>query len=78
MLEVRDIQRKQSYQKERGMDNNLMLFGANYYVYQHYGIEAATLVYVGIVIAMWVGVKKNLGRKVKVNSRPNIDKLVVT
>ena len=55
-----------------------MLFGANYYIYQHYGIEMAIVVYVGIVIVMWIGIKKYLGRKVKVNSRPNIDKLVVT
>jgi len=60
------------------MDNNLMLFGANYYIYQHYGIEMAIMVYVGIVIVMWIGIKKYLGRKVKVNSRLNIDKLVVT
>jgi len=60
------------------MDNNLMLFGANYYIYQHYGIEMAIVAYVGIVIVMWIGIKKYLGRKVKVNSRPNIDKLVVT
>lgn len=57
MLDVRGAQRKQSYQKERGMDNNLMLFGANYYIYQHYGIEMAIVVYVGIVIVMWIGIK---------------------
>lgn len=60
------------------MDNNLMLFGANYYIYQHYGIEAAIVVYVATVVVMWVGIRKHLERKVKVNSRPNIDKLVVT
>ncbi len=42
------------------MDNNLMLFGANYYIYQHYGIEMAIVVYAGIVIVMWIGIKKIL------------------
>jgi len=60
------------------MSNNLMLFGANYYIYQYYGIEAAILFYVATVVVMWVGIRKHLERKVKVNSRPNIDKLVVT
>ena len=41
------------------MDNNLMLFGANYYIYQHYGIEMAIVVYVGIVIVMWIGIRKH-------------------
>lgn len=60
------------------MSNNLMLFGANYYIYQYYGIEAAIVVYVATVVVMWVGVKKYLGRKVKVNSSPSMAKLVVT
>lgn len=60
------------------MSNNLMLFGANYYIYQYYGIEASILFYVATVVVMWVGIKKHLERKVKVNSRHNIDKLVVT
>ncbi len=55
-----------------------MLFGANYYIYQYYGIEAAIVVYVATVVVMWVGVKKYLGRKVKVNSSPSMAKLVVT
>ena len=60
------------------MSNNLMLFGANYYIYQYYGIEAAIVVYVATTVTMWVGVKKYLGRKVKVNSSPSMAKLVVT
>jgi hypothetical protein len=60
------------------MSNNLMLFGANYYIYQYYGIEAAIVVYVATIVVMWVGVKKYLGRKVKVNSSPSMAKLVVT
>jgi hypothetical protein len=55
-----------------------MLFGANYYIYQYYGIEASILFYVATVVVMWVGIRKHLERKVKVNSRHNIDKLVVT
>jgi hypothetical protein len=60
------------------MDNNLILFGVNYYVYQYLGIEAAIVVYVATIVVMWVGVKKYLGRKVKVNSSPSMAKLVVT
>ena len=60
------------------MSNNLMLFGANYYIYQYYGIEAAIVVYVATIVVMWVGVKQYLGRKVKVNSSPSMAKLVVT
>lgn len=60
------------------MDNNLILFGANYYIYQYYGIEAAILFHMTTLVVMWVGIRKHLERKVKVNSRPNIDKLVVT